>query len=256
MPRFILLSVLLLTAAVLSGQDINDMKYGFTARVPAGFNRMPPGRAKISASTIHAFYVGDLDDAEPDMVIGIEHLGGTIGRERLDTAGIPKPSGAHITAETAVWKDFEVDVLVTYMTANGHEVFTMTAQIPLKREAIQVTIAAPRAREAEVRNHMRFMLENLDGESNWLNGKERVARLTEGLLKLGLFLAMVVGGIILIVRSRKKRKAQNYPAQPGLGCPPQHPGPYPHPGSAPPPHPMQPVPPRTQPPQRPSNPRS
>jgi hypothetical protein len=247
MHKLIPLVLLALACCALSAQDINDSRYGFTAKVPPDFKPMLADRPKTSPDTIHAFYKGNLNDDHPNLVIGIETLGGTIGREGIDLGKMPLTPGARANVETTDWKGFEVALLVMFMSTNGHDMVSLVAQIPLRREAIQVIVAGPRSDEAVLRSYLAFMLDNLQGESNWLGGSERVGRLVIGLVKLGGFLVVVAVIIIVIVRSVSKQKPPGYPPpyppQQGYPYPPPHAPPYP-PQPGPHSHPQQGQPPR------------
>ncbi len=224
----IFLLVLFCVCSSLAAQEINDVRFNFTARVPAGFKPWPNSRPMPSGSTIYCYYLGDLDDDQPEVVIGFEHLGGVLGRERLDVKDVPGGLGLkNATVERETWKDLEIDVFSTDMNSNGFDIHAYVAQVPLKPEAIQINIAGLATRKTEVREYLRFVLANLNGESNWLSEKERVAKLVEGVGKMAIFVAVVVVGIVLIVRARRKKMtpaAAYYPGVPAAG-----PGGFPRP---------------------------
>jgi hypothetical protein len=205
----IFMLVVMCMCASLAAQDINDTRYSFTARMPAGFQAWPSSRRMPSASTIYCYYLGDLNDDQPEVVIGIEHLGGVIGREKLDGKSIPPglPT-TNVSMETETWKEFEINVFSMQMNTNGYLVHGYSAQVPLKKEAIQINIAGLESRRAEIREYLRFVLANLDGESNWLTGSERIAKLAGGLLGLGLFVGFIVLVIYYFVRTSRKKAAQ------------------------------------------------
>jgi len=80
-----------------------------------------------------------------------------------------------------------------------------TAQVPLRREAIQVVAAGPGARAAEVLATLNQVLGSLKGETNWLSSTERAGRL--GTIA-GWILGIAIG--LLIVRFVvTRRRAQS-----------------------------------------------
>ncbi|MCC6575556.1 MAG: hypothetical protein IT462_17390 [Planctomycetes bacterium] len=203
--RFVLAMLLVLSAASLAAETINDSRYQFTAEVPPGFQRWPAGRPLPSNVSLHCFYQGILDGEEPVLMINFERLGGVIGRETLQGKTLPGlPPGAAVTTERWKWKEFEIDVLLTRMTVNGVELFMCTAQVPLKPEAIQVIVGGVNSREAEARSHLQFIVARLDGKSNWLSDGERIEKLAQGAGSF-LFLVLIVLAVVYFVRKGRKR---------------------------------------------------
>src|SRR5262245_24263573 len=131
--RGLLIVALLCSSLAAQEHLLENSQYKFKATIPATFKPWPADNGMPSSSTFAAYYIGDLDDAVPDIVLGFENLGGLIGRNRLDVKGLPPDmQGPDMKIETEKWKDFEVDVLVNKTTVNGLEMLSCAAQIPLK----------------------------------------------------------------------------------------------------------------------------
>jgi hypothetical protein len=93
------------------------------------------------------------------------------------------------------WQDFDIDAIETSKEARGVALVTIEAQVPLKTEAIQVSVVGPRDRRDESLALVKQLLGGLRGESNWLNpvAPRKLANSPHyGLL---LILAMAAGGI-------------------------------------------------------------
>lgn len=227
--RIFLLLVLFALACGLSAEFVDDSRYNFRATIPPGFQPLPSHMPRISESTIHAYYLGDLEDDQPDVVIGFENLGGVIGREKLDESSLPPGvRGMDMTFERAQWEEFEIDLMVLRMADNGVDMISLAAQVPLKPEAIQVNIAGPQSQEQQVRGYMRAVLDNMEGESNWLTVEERNARLVEGVGKMIVAIIVVVAIIVSIVAfSRSRRRPPGYPSAYPTQYPHAPPGPNP-----------------------------
>ncbi|MCA8910328.1 MAG: hypothetical protein KDB82_01380 [Planctomycetes bacterium] len=210
--RIWLICLLVLCPVASSAAAIHDRHYNFDAELPPGFQAWPADQPLISIKTIHAFYKGDLTDDQPDTLIGIEHLGGVIGRERLDVAKIPGlPPGSHAKVEEAKWKSFDINVLVVHMVRNGIQIATVSAQVPLVPEAIQIHVAGPVETEPQLRGYLRYVLDSLKGESNWLSTSERLGRLVGGISTLVVVIGAVAGVIIIARRRRSPATQPMYP---------------------------------------------
>jgi hypothetical protein len=160
----ILSLTLLLQPVLKAAETVSNDKHGFQLTVPEGF--VPDAElAAASPDMIYAFVRGDRTDDDPDMVLFIESLGGTIGRERLNPDELPQEfQGRLFTAE---WQGFEVDGLSMPEKLGEVDLLTYNVQIPLKRAAIQVRLTGPAEDEAELRSLLDQTLVGLEGESNW-----------------------------------------------------------------------------------------
>src|SRR5262245_12430359 len=82
-------SLLLMTRPVIAGETVADDTHGFSLRLPDGFTSYPK-LLTAAPNTIHAFLLGDPNDDTLDIILLIETLRGTIGRERLKREEMPK----------------------------------------------------------------------------------------------------------------------------------------------------------------------
>jgi hypothetical protein len=100
------------------------------------------------------------------------------------------------------WKSFTVQGFRGEVDIQGKPAVTFAAQIPLKKEAIQIVIAGDRGSEDEVARTLREIVANTDGESNWLTDGERSYRLGYGLGRL-LGVLAIVGLVIWLIRKAR-----------------------------------------------------
>src|SRR5438552_12468994 len=80
-----------------------------------------------------------------------------------------------------------------------------TAQVPLRREAIQIVAAGPGVRAAAVLATLNQVLGSLKGETNWLSPTERAAR-------LGTIAGWIIGiaiGVLIVRFVVTRRRAQS-----------------------------------------------
>jgi hypothetical protein len=195
----------LLSAATARAEVIRDEALGFTMTVPDGFADYPPGREQ--QGTPYAYVKGEPGTTD-FTIIGIKPMGGTIGREPMPPSELPQADGIKFDLRREKWKSFDIEVLVG-VAQQEPGVAVLVAQVPLKRQAIQVAVTAPLARQAELLPLLRSLLASLDGPSSWLTDKERS-------LKAG----KVIGGLAVMLglagwafaRWRKRRIAAVTPS--------------------------------------------
>jgi hypothetical protein len=183
-----------------AGEKINDFQLGFTFVVPDGFVRVP-GEAK--GKVLYVFQKPG-SRGQFGTKFGIGRLGGTIGREKIETSQV---AGIHrdATASTEKWKEFDIFVMRFTETVEGRRVVLLNAQVPLAGEAIQVSVVGDPSREEELRALLKTVLRDLDGKSNWLTDGERA--------DTALYVLASVGFIILLWLWRRKARPEAGRAQ-------------------------------------------
>jgi hypothetical protein len=157
-----LLAYMVLTVvcgAASSGEKIDDRKFGFRLTVPDGFKRY---RDREQGDVIYTFATPP--PAAKPLLIQIMRMRGVIGTERLDPKVAAKQA-ANIAIVTEHWKSHDVDVLRMPIKVGGKEWVVFQAQIPLKREAVQLGVGGPIANEAESRKLLRSLLGSLEGDA-------------------------------------------------------------------------------------------
>lgn len=204
MPNHVLSAafmILLLSAgaAVGTAETVVDQSHGFTLTVPDGFVRSPD-LVDAVPEIIHAYVLADGESDELRILLMIEDLGGTIGRERLKVADMPPGFSGKLF--TTTWNGYEVDGIEVPEQAGDISAITYNVQIPLKGSAIQVKLFGPVAREAELKTLLTQTLEGLEGESNWeassFPQNELSSSQNYGTFLLGLAIAIIVGGLVLL----------------------------------------------------------
>ena len=150
---------------------VSDEFLGFKLTLPPGFAEFPEGKQQLPG-TQHAYAKGELGSND-FAILGIESLGGTIGRERLKPSDLPSLGGIDFGLRQAEWRGFEIDVFAGRTDDEHRSMFVLVAQIPLKRQAIQLKLVGPAEREAELVALLSTLLAALEGESNWLSKRQR-----------------------------------------------------------------------------------
>ena len=204
--RYVLIAVIVgCFAGAAPAAVIEDSELGFTLTLPRGFTEFPEG--KEGPDIVYAWIRGNPAAGE-HVVIMIERLGGVIGREDLskEVAKHKKEMERKGLKDVAVfkerWKDAGVTVFRMTIAGDDFEAVSLVAQVPLKREAIQVGVSSEVGREAESRAVLKEVLAGLDGESNWFTGEGGAGGLMKGLLPVGIAVAVVV---IIFCAVRRRR---------------------------------------------------
>jgi hypothetical protein len=190
----------------LAAEKLVDEELGFSLVVPDRFT--PTSEVVgLQEDIVHAFTSGDPKNGY--IMLFIEELGGTIGRDLVKREDMPEDFRGRVSA--ARWNGYDVSVVYILETAEDVSFVTLNAQIPLRRQAIQVKLFGPAEREAEMSALLDEILANLEGETSWnspglagnSNGGSRlrvvplrnVTDLAKG-TKLGIAIALGVAGLI------------------------------------------------------------
>jgi len=202
--------VLVFAPAGYSGETVAHPQLGLRLTVPDGFAQDPE---RVQKQVVYAFQRPPEGQQKFGVFIVVSRLGGVLGREKLDPKGIASKN-PHVTLTTEKWKDFDIDVFRVPEQAGELRLLTFNAQVPLKPEAVQVSVIGEASREAELRGTLQSVLSNLDGQTNWLNTEQRVSRLAEGLTGLAIAAgALVVIAVVIwrAVHGRKKSRGRTEP---------------------------------------------
>lgn len=77
--------------------------------------------------------------------------------------------------------------------------------MPLKPEAIQIAVTGEADKEQELRDVLQSVLNNLDGQTNWLNTEQRVGKLVEGITRLTVTACVVVVIAVVVWRAARNK---------------------------------------------------
>jgi hypothetical protein len=205
-------------AALKAGEEVWNKELLFHFTVPDGFRPVP---AKVQRTILYAFQRPSKDADEPGTLILISRLGGVLDRKRIDPQEVAAKN-PQVTVGTEKWKSFEIDVVRVPEQLLGTPWVTYNAQVPLKPEAIQVSVSGRGSEETELKSLLQEVLRDLDGHSNWLTTQERFLRLKHGVRQFMSFVSpFVVVLVILFLVWRNNRKSRLGPGK----CPPGPPTP-------------------------------
>jgi hypothetical protein len=135
----------------------------------------------------------------------VQRMHAVLGHERLKSSDLPPRS----QLMTVKWSGFDIDAIRTDTAAAtaGGPITIYTAQVPLRREAIQVVAAGPTPRSTETLATLNQVLGSLKGETNWISATGRASR--AGTI-VGWLVGIAIGVLIVrMVVTRRKPKEQS-----------------------------------------------
>jgi hypothetical protein len=146
----------------IHGMTIQDESLGFTLVLPDEFREFS---VEASPDIVHAAIHGDENDDLPDLYVFVERMHGVIGRGTPKREDLPADFAGSVF--TVKWQDYDINVFEIPEESDGVAFVTYNAQIPLKREAIQLKLFGPRDRRAELSTLLAQIVSGCRGETNW-----------------------------------------------------------------------------------------
>ena len=176
-PRAISIIVALLLVIVagpaVAEQIIRDEKLGFSFTLPKDFERA--AAATPGSAVPLSFMRGQPGDAS-FAALQIVPMGGTIGpgklhRDIVENAARESARGAGATItrfdyRQTRWKTFDLELVATFASSGKHDLLTLTTQVPVARQALQVNLVGPAQDEARLATEWNTVLTSFEGETN------------------------------------------------------------------------------------------
>lgn len=184
-------------ALVLQTQATSaELGYRFT--LPSGFAAFPEGRSQ--KDIVDCWSEATPASAHGAVILCVQRLHGVLPREAMKPEDVP----ATTQLVNLKWKEFDLQGLRSRAVQAGEPVFVLVAQVPLRREAVQLFFSGPADQATRGDSLMTETLASLEGESNWLSASERAGRLGTA---AGWWIGIAVAVIAVLVW-RKRRQAR------------------------------------------------
>src|SRR6266511_4035176 len=162
---------MLLHAVVLMLQAATNAELGYVMSLPHGFVSIPAEFAGVR--DVVGCWAGEgSQSSQGAFVLCVQRMHATLGREHLKSSDLPASS----RLLTVRWPGLDIDAIRAETSQAGAPLTVYTAQVPLRREAIQVVVAGPGARAPEALTILNSVLGSLKGETNWLSSTDRAGR--------------------------------------------------------------------------------
>jgi hypothetical protein len=220
-PSVVLSLMLACAVAVLcqradAGPKVDVARLGFTFALPDGFEN--PAADAGDAPAALRFRRGRPGDGSFG-ILEVVPMAGTIGPGKLNRPIVEESARAALRAANATatdfdyrttrWKTFDLELVVAHVSKGSQRLVTLTTQVPLARQAVQLHLLGPAADEANLIGELQSVLGSLDGQSSWLTDAERSAR-------LGRMVGFLVGGLVVLAAAVVVRRHRQG-ARPGGG---------------------------------------
>jgi len=181
-------------------QAASNADLGYVMSLPDGFIAIPAECA--GGHDVVGCWAGEgSQSSQGTLVVCVQRMHATLGRERLKSSDLPAKS----RLLTVRWNGLDIDAIRTDTSQAGTPITVYTAQVPLRKEAIQVVVAGPSARSTETLATLNWVLGSLKGETNWLSSTERAGR-------AGTIVGWVIGiaiGLLVVRLVVARRRAQS-----------------------------------------------
>jgi len=196
MPAVILF---LLVVATAGEAQVRNAELGYSLTLPEGFTDFPEARSQ--KDVVDSWSEAAPVSANGALVFLVVRMHGILPREAMRQEDVP----ANTQVVSFKWKGFDVSGLRTQASQEGKPVFVLVAQVPLRPEAVQLSVAGPADQETRGQAIMEATLASLEGETNWLTSTERAGRLgTAAGWWIGIAVAVIA---VLAWRKRRARSA-------------------------------------------------
>ncbi len=195
-PAVLLLSLVVGTAAQ---SQVRNAELGYTLTPPQGFTAFPEARSQ--KDVVDAWTEATPTSPDGALVILIARMHGILPREAMRQEDVP----ANTQVVSFKWKSFDVSGFKTQTSQAGKPVFVLVAQVPLRPEAVQLSVAGPADQQTRGQAIMEATLASLEGETNWLTSSERAGRLGTA---AGWWIGIAVAAVLVLAwRKRRARSA-------------------------------------------------
>ena len=190
-----LLSILVL----LSQTQATNAELGYRFALPSGFTAFPEARSQ--KDMVDCWSEATPVSAHGAMILCVQRMHGVLPREAMRQQDLP----ATTQLVSFKWKEFDLQGLRSLVSPQGGEqAFVLVAQVPLRREAVQLFLSGPADQEARGQTLLTETLASLEGESNWLTSTERAGRLGTA---AGWWIGIAAAAIAVLVWRKRRRAA-------------------------------------------------
>jgi hypothetical protein len=189
--------VLVLGGVAVGRTQVKNADLGYTLTLPEGFTDFPEGRSQ--KDVVDCWTEARPISANGAMVLCVQRMRGTLPHEEMRQQDVP----ATTQVVTFKWKGFDINGLRTVTSQTGKPVFVLVAQVPLRREAVQLVVGGPADQETRAQTLLVATLATLQGETNWLTSSERAGRLGTA---AGWWIG--IGAALIAVLAWRKRRAR------------------------------------------------
>src|SRR3989442_5713215 len=156
------LMLLLLASAFAVQSQVRNAELGYSLTLPEGFTDFPAARSQ--KDIVDSWSETAPASANGALVLLVARMHGVLPREAMRQEDVP----ANTQVVSFKWKGFDVGGLKTLTTQAGQPVFVLVAQVPLRKEAVQLSVAGPADQAGRGQAIMGTTLAALEGGTHLL----------------------------------------------------------------------------------------
>src|SRR5437879_10746646 len=134
------LMLLLLASASAVQSQVRNAELCYRLAPPEGFTDFPAARSQ--KDIVDSWSETAPASANGALVLLVARMHGVLPREAMRQEDVP----ANTQVVSFKWKGFDVGGLKTLTTQAGQPVFVLVAQVPLRKEAVQLSVEGPAGR--------------------------------------------------------------------------------------------------------------
>jgi hypothetical protein len=208
------LFLLLSAAPLVAAEAIVDEQLDFSVVLPEGY---VADTEQKQGNVLYAFQLPSANEDHISDYILVRSLGGTLGVGEPSIEDVTQ-ANADAVVEVAYWKEHEIVVARVPERIEEVDYVNLNAYLPLKPEAIQLTLFGEASREGELRTTLHGLLERVEGKTNWDDSSSRIR--PGKLLRAGVAVLAIAGAALAGLK--KKLLGGSSPTE--LTTPPSEPG--------------------------------
>src|SRR2546425_5965115 len=117
--------------------QVRNAELGYSLTLPEGFTDFPAARSQ--KDIVDAWSETTPASANGALVLLVARMHGVLPREAMRQEDVP----ANTQVVSFKWKGFDVGGLKTLTPQAGQPVFVLVAQVPVRKDAVQLSVAGP-----------------------------------------------------------------------------------------------------------------
>ena len=205
----------ILVSTTSHARELVDNTLGFRITIPDEYQDFPAGKNR---PVVLYSFLRPSPTGEKNVNIVIESMNRTIVREPMPAKALESvramfPEGSTASICRRKWKGYTVEGVEGIIPYGKIKVISRQVQIPLRRDAIQITVAGPETADQEIAEALDRLLISLQGESNWdlepgrkLGTGERIVSGVKALFWLAVTIAIAALIAKAITSAFRKKK--------------------------------------------------
>jgi hypothetical protein len=218
---FVFFVAVTLVNTATAADTISDASLGFSFFLPDGFVEIPGGTRD---QKLHRVFMRFQTEKSGMAFLAVVSIGGTISPGKLDRKIVEQAARDSVRGSPIEmtkfeyrpvnWKGLDLEVLVAHAKGDEQTFRILSAQVPLAKEAIVLSLGGPSEDETRLLAEFAMLLGSVEGKSNWLTVEEHSE---SGARLIGRIVGALVGpAVVIFLVLRRRYRAKGRPQDPRL----------------------------------------